>query len=72
MASRVAHLGLRNISGSLAMLAAMRRASLRVSRCSAERRPGPAGDGRAMIYGKEGSEIKRSIEDQEHDADEPV
>jgi hypothetical protein len=28
-----------------------------------ERRPGPAGDGRAMIYRKKGSEIKRFASD---------
>ena len=32
--------GPRSSSGSLAMLAAIRRASSRVSRCAAERRPG--------------------------------
>jgi transposase len=40
----------------------MRRASSRVNRLAAERRPG-SGDGRAMIYGKKGSEIKRFASD---------
>jgi hypothetical protein len=40
MRRRLALKDLRSSSGSLAMLAAMRRASSRVRRCAAERRPG--------------------------------